>query len=436
MPNPSDHVGKIDNSPEPKLEQNKLETNSGNNLYDPLKLLGEAGSLLKGLGSKSVEAFGLPSFEKPGSKDSTQKKTEDSANPGEAKKPAPDHPVAKAESNANDSAQKPKANEKNTAYPETKKPDTPEQKQQKEIADRLIDRIKDSKDPVSDLKAALKNLDNLVDATITMNGRSSNIDIHLKTAQTVAAPNIQVRGFRPVASHIGSHLNFDVTPVNGGVSVNVREGLSSSVQGPLGKIRHSETTGMFIGKDQNGRPYINTSSDLYMRRRVHSSTTTLREENLASDSPMRSMMQHPEALNQVGSMLRMFQGKDDLNKMGIKRSGADSFDVKSEAKSDKHVDLNFKPKDTLVPVTVESLDLAKNLSASLTQDKNSVSLDKINGLKVNVEIAKVKTTVTPSKITVENDTLKIDLKNPEDGRTITVPIPISKLQEAAAKAKR
>lgn len=302
---------------------------------------------------------------------------------------------------------------------------------QGDIADRVINRIKDSADPVQDIKTALKKLDNLLDASITRYGQTSHVDINLKHGQTVAPPNIQVRGFRPVASHLGSHLSFDLTPTKGGVILNNMEGFNSSVRGPLGRIRHSETTSMFLGKDAHG-PYVQSSSDLYMRRRVHSSTTILREDNFPADSPMRSLMHHSEALDQVSSMLRMFQSTDDLNNLGIKRNG-EAFDVKSESKSTKNVELNFKPDKLPIPITVKSLDLDKTLSASLTQEKDSVSLKKIGGLKVNVEIAGARLSVCPTQVSIEKGMLKMELKNPSDGSAIPLSIPIAKLKEAGKK---
>ncbi len=406
--------------------------------YDPLKLLNEAGSLFKDLGSKSVEAFGLPSF-------STQKtelqknqqpdKQPDKKLPENQKQPENQSAAASSKPQENDAK---KAAENASKDRGESKPLSQLDKQSQEIADKLIDRIKDTENPVADIKEALKKLDNLQAASVTRNGRSSHIEIDLLSGKSVAPPNIQVRGFRPVSSHIDSHISFDLTPHRGGLSVSNVDGLSSSVRGPLGRIRHSETTSMFIGKDGYG-PYINTSSDLHMRRRIHSSTTTLREHNLPADSPMRSMMNHPESLEKVGSMLRLFQNTDDLNKMSIKRSG-DAFDVKSEAKNGNHVELNFKPApETLpvpIPITVKSLDLDKTLSSSLKQGENSVSLENISGLTVNVEIGSFKTSVCPSKVSIEKDMLKMDLKNPEDGQIIPISIPVAKLKEAAARLKK
>ena len=445
-----------------KLEDNKEAQSTPQSTYDPVKLLSEAKGFLKEMGSLSVEGFGLPKFiqkdsaakaaapatkpaesvaEKPATAPSKADNTQEPSEPKPAEKnPAADLPEIKIVPKvaAQDSSQQ--ASPEKPAQPvDTKKPGTPVlDKAGLEIADKVIDKIKDSTDPVKDIKDALKKLDNLNDATVTMNGKSSHIDIHLLSGKTAAPPNISVRGFRPVASHIDSHISFDLTPSRGGFAVTNMDGFSSSVRGPLGRIRHSETNSMFIGKDAYG-PYINTSSDLYMRRRVHSSTTTLREQNMPADSPMRSLMQHPESLDKVNSMLRLFQSTEDISKLGIKRNG-DAFDVRSEAKKPNHVELNFSPKPENmpipVPVTIRSLDMEKNLTASLTQEKDSVTLGKIDGLKVNIEIGKLKASVCPTKVSIEKDKINLELKNPEDGSLMPVSIPISKLREAAEKMKK
>lgn len=297
------------------------------------------------------------------------------------------------------------------------------------VADKVIDKLKDK--PLENIQSALKKLDNLDSATVTRNGKTSHIDINLLHGQTVAPPNVQVRGFIPVASHIAPHLSFDMTAANGGMHISNMQGFSASVQGPLGRLRHSETTSMFIGKDAAGS-FVSSSSDLYMRRRVHSSTTVLRENNFPADSPMRSAMQHPEALDQIGGMMRMFQKTDDQLKMSMKKSG-NSFDLKSEAGAEKHIDLDFKPENVPIPVMVRSMDLDKTLSASLNQSKDSVGLSKIAGLKVNVEIAGLKASLNPISVSLEKDCVKLELKNPADGSILPVSIPVSKLREAAAK---
>lgn len=434
--------------PDTKIESNTATEEKGAT-FDPVKLLGETKDFLKTMGSKSVEAFGLPTFvQKP---EKTESKNEQNnvavQKPETTTAEPPVLEITSANADKKQADAKPSETKAAEAKPEAadakpadaKKPNAPVlDKAGQEIANRVIDKIKDSTDPVKDIKEALSKLDNLKEANVTMNGRSSHIDIQLLSGKTTAPPNINVRGFRPVASHIDSHISFDLTPQRGGFSVTNMDGFSSSVKGPLGRIRHSETTSMFVGKDAYGG-YINTSSDLYMRRRVHSSTTTLREQNMPADSPMRAMMQHPESLDKINSMLRLFQSTEDISKLGIKRNG-DAFDVKSEARKANHVELDFKPNPEAmpvpIPITVKSLDLEKGLSASLTQEKDSVTLGKISGLTVNIEIGKLKASVCPSKVSIEKDKINLELKNPEDGSIMPVQIPIAKLREAAAKMKK
>ncbi|MBX9685199.1 MAG: hypothetical protein K2X27_00780 [Candidatus Obscuribacterales bacterium] len=401
---------KTPKGPEAELDKGK-EAKPEAAAYDPLKLLDDASKVLKNLGGSSSTL--LPGFELKGEKESSAAKS-DKENP------------------STKSALEKKPEVKAVAPPEQAKPG-PLDQLPKELRNKVIDKITDTHDPVAEIKSALLKLDNLQSASVTMNGRSSHIEINLKQGQSSAAPNISVRGFRPVASHIDSHLSFDLTPVNGGVSLSNMNGFSGTVQGPLGRLRHSETNSMFIGKDAHGS-FVTTSSDLYMRRRVHSSTTTLREGHFPVGSPMRSAMQHPESFNELGKTLRLFQGTEDLSKMGIQRS-ANGFDLHSEAKNAKHVELNFKPENAKLPLTVKSIDLEKNLSASLAQQKDSVSLEKISGIQVNVDFAGIKASVCPSKLTVEKDRIKMELRNPKDGQIMPVEIPISKLKEAAA-AKR
>lgn len=451
---------------------------------DPVKLLSDAQSLFKSITPKSVESLGLPSLftfdskEKQGDKSKqTQDKSEEQAKqksddaekpkiyvqPAETKPPhqianpeqprKPESPKAdqqKANQHTDQSTKSDqekagviaaKDNGLKAAVDSSSKKDAPVapvlDANQKEIANKLVGRITDSSAPVQEIKDALKKLDNLRDATVTVKNGYSHIDINLMQEQNAAAPKINVGGFKPVQTHLDTHLSFNLTPQKNGFCVSQMEGFSGTVQGPLGKLRYSETTSMFVGKDAYGG-FINTTSDLHMRRRIHTSTTTLREQNLPGESPLKAMMQHPDSLKKVESMLRLFQGTEDLSKMGIKRNGT-AFDVSSEAKESKHIDLNFTPKPDekallKIPVTVKSLDLDKALSASLKQDKDSVNLENIKGITAHVEIGKLKTSIVPTKVEVENDKIKLELKLP-DGNVMPVAIPISRLKEAANKLK-
>lgn len=301
----------------------------------------------------------------------------------------------------------------------------------KQVTDKVISTIKDSTDPTSEVKAALERLKDINDASVTRHNGSTHVEINLARPQTMSPPNLQVRGFTPVASHLGCHLGFDITPSATGVLIHNMQGFSSSVRGPLERIRHSETNSMFLGKDTSGRPYLMAESELHMRRRVHSSSSMIREENLPADSPMRSLLMHPEALDNLSSAFRLFQSKDELIVLGLKRDG-DKLNVKAEAKDSKHVgDLNFPIKN--MRAVLKSMDIEKVLSAEISQDKTSVKLANIQGLKVNLEMGPLKLSIAPTKLELEKDKIKLELKNPKDGNVIPLEIPIERLREAGKK---
>jgi hypothetical protein len=300
----------------------------------------------------------------------------------------------------------------------------------KQVTEKVISNIKDSADPANEIRAALERLNDINDATITRHNGSSHVDIKLARAQTMAPPNLQVRGFTPVASHLGCQLSFDITPAESGVLIHNMHGFSSSVRGPLGRIRHSETNSMFLSKDSAGQPFLMADSELHMRRRTHASSSIIREGNLPADSPMRSLLTHPEALDNLGSAMRLFQSKDDLIQLSLKRD-SDKLNVRAVAKDSKHVgDLNqpINPAGAIL----KSIDIDKVLSAEISQDKTSVKLA-IQGLKVNVEMGPLKFALTPTKIELEKDKVKLELKNPKDGSILPVAIPIERLREAARR---
>lgn len=206
-----------------------------------------------------------------------------------------------------------------------------EQNAIKQAKEKITKAAKDSVDPVNDIKMALEKLSTMSDATITRHNGSSHVDLRLVQPQTLDPPNLHVRGFTPVASHLGSQLSFDITPAQSGVLIHNMQGFSSSVRGPLGRIRHSDTNSMFLGKDSLGHPYLRADSELHMRRRTHASSSIIREENLTADNPMRSLLMHPEALDNLSSALRLFQSKDDPVNLNLKRDN-DKFIFKAEAR--------------------------------------------------------------------------------------------------------
>jgi hypothetical protein len=303
-----------------------------------------------------------------------------------------------------------------------------EQKAIKQVQEKVLNAVKDSTDPVNEIKTALEKLHNINGATITRTNCGSHVDIALGQPQTMAPPNLHVRGFTPVASHLGCQLSFDITPAESGVLIHNMHGFSSSVRGPLGRIRHSETNSMFLGKDSAGQPYLRADTELQMRRRTHASSSIIREENLAADSPMRSLLMHPEALDNLSSTLRLFQSKDDLVKLDLKRDN-DKFNFKAEAKDNKHLDLNLPIKNT--PAVLKSIDIDKVLSAEI--DTTSVKLSKIEGLRVTLEVGSRKVSLAPTKLELEKDKVKLELKDPKDGSIIPLAIPIERLKEAGKK---
>lgn len=425
-----------DKAAEAKEGESDTSADSNTSL-DRLKLIAGAGSYLKD-SFHTLSSSLLPGFDLTGKDSGAESKAPKPAEQtaSESKK----EPAAQREersvlvkTGSGNSAEKP-ASKNTQELPKDKKvsPDI----LPKELSDKVIDRINDTQKPVEDIKEALKKLDNLKDATVTINGKTSHIDVHFAQGKTVAPPNVSQRGFRPVASHIGSHVKFDLTALKNGMLLENVDGLTSTVRGPLGRMRHSETNSMFIGRDQQG-PFVRTESDLHMRRRIHTSTTVLREHQFPADSPIRSAMNHPESLQKVSGMLRLFQDKHDTEKLGLVNRGKDGIDVFSQAKSKDHVELDFKPENLKlpVPVTVKSLDLDKKLSATISQNKDSVSLEKISGLTVNLELGKVKVSLAPSKVELQNDKVNLELKHPETGESMPISIPISKLKEAASKAR-
>jgi hypothetical protein len=196
---------------------------------------------------------------------------------------------------------------------------------------------------------------------------------------------------------------------------------------------------MTLGHDDSG-PFLRSTGSTQGLLRMRTNTVSLRENDFNKDSPMRSIMNQPEALKQVGEAMRLFQNTDDVQRMSMKKSGAGQFDVASEAMREKHIEVNKRLENS--KATVSSIDLERSISATIQSGSDAVGLANIKGIKVNMqtEILGLKTnmTIVPSAIKLEKGVdgkpaVRLDLALP-DGSTTQFSLPLSKLREAQREA--
>jgi hypothetical protein len=304
------------------------------------------------------------------------------------------------------------------------------------VADRVIKRISDSHNPVGELSAALRNMDNLNHATLTRRTDGKH-QVQLNFAHPTIAPpiNASIRGFRPGATHVGQDVSFVLSHTQNGIRLEGMNGFSGSVTGPRGRVRPSWTNGMHIGKDERGVPFVDIDSTVQGPFRMRGSSNRFTEQNFPQESPIRQLMHNPDMLHEMAGALRLFQKTDDVNRVTLRKSAQGQYEVAVQGAEPKHIGVNQKLEK--FGVTVDSIDLGSTLSATIANERTGVGLGNMKGMTVNVDAPLVgKTTVTPKKVALMLDDkgqsvvhVEIELK----GQVLPFDVPVSKLQEYRQK---
>jgi len=306
---------------------------------------------------------------------------------------------------------------------------------QDKIGQKVIKRVTDSPDPIGELNKALTAMDKLQEASITRRDDGKHkIDMHFDQSTTAPPIKAKIRGFRPGATKIDEDISFTLSHSPNGVKIEDMEGFSGSVRGPLGKSRPTWTNGMHITRDEKGRPCVDIDSTMQGPFRKRESSNRFYEHNFPENSPIRTLMQRPDALSELAGALRMFQSTDDVTKASIRRSGNGSFEVMTEAKNAKHIELNQKLPDS--PLTVKSIDLDKTLSGTISHDTKGARLSDLKGMTVQLKTPLGEMAVTPRKVGLETNkdgepVVRIEVEY--KGAPLPFEVPVSKLKKAAAR---
>lgn len=308
----------------------------------------------------------------------------------------------------------------------------------KKIADKVLQKIGDNPDAIANLSAALKNMDHLVSATIKNENGKHKVTMHFDQGMTMPAINANIRGFRPGPTHVAQDISFTLSHTPEGFKLDDMQGFSGSVT--RRRTRESFTNSMTIGRDQNGTPYVDVDSSVKAIFGFRDSSNRFGEQNFPEGSPMRQLMKHPDVLHEIAGALRMFQKTDDLKQITLTKNAKGGFDVNLDGTEDKHIPINQEIKQA--GATVESIDLSKALSATLSHDKDGVRLTNMQGMSINLKGLLGDMKVTPKAVGLQKNAegvpvvhIEIEAPGGKPGEIIPFDVPVSKLQELARKGK-
>jgi hypothetical protein len=249
--------------------------------------------------------------------------------------------------------------------------------------------------------------------------------MHFDQGMTMPAINANIRGFRPGPTHVAQDISFTLSHTPEGFKLDDMQGFSGSVT--RRRTRESFTNSMTIGRVKAIFGFRDSSN-------------RFGEQNFPEGSPMRQLMKHPDVLHEIAGALRMFQKTDDLKKITLTKNAKGGFDVNLDGTEDKHIPINQEIKQA--GATVESIDLSKALSATLSHDKDGVRLTNMQGMSINLKGLLGEMKVTPKAVGLQKNAegvpvvhIEIEAPGGKPGEILPFDVPVSKLQELARKGK-
>ncbi len=301
-----------------------------------------------------------------------------------------------------------------------------------QVADKVLKKITDSPDPIKDLAKAYDGLKNLRTFTMTKteNG-AQNVDVNFNHATMQPAIRANVNGFTPGPSRIDSHVSFTLSNTQQGVNID-------NIQGITGTASRRRTVPTWTNSMHFRPGAVDVGSTALgpMGRRYHSSNNTFGPENFHPGTPMRNLVEQPEALRSMAGALRMFQSTEDVNQITLRKNKEGGFDLATHGRDSKHIPINHKIEEK--GVTINSLDLAKDLSASMSADAKGARLKDIKGVSLKVTTVFGESVLTPREVALETNkdgkpVITMKLEHPQlKGEYLPVEIPISELKEMLA----
>ncbi len=172
---------------------------------------------------------------------------------------------------------------------------------------------------------------------------------------------------------------------------------------------------------------------------LHDSANTFTAPNFTKGTPMRDLVENPQTMKNMSGALRMFQSTDDIQSVTLKKTGTKAFDLASKGLESKHIPLNHTIEGK--GVVVNSIDLAKDLSASMSADANGTRLSNMKGLTVKVTSVLGESTVMPRKVGLETNqdgvpVVALEVEHPAiKGEYLKFEVTVAELQELRKKKK-
>lgn len=329
------------------------------------------------------------------------------------------------------------------------------------MVEKTIRKIKDSSDPVLEVVNMIAGgLDNVRSASAYKaagGGFGLMMSRDHATCDKMVNKSIGAFSAGPTTMDTDVSLRALLYPDGrGGTAMQLTDfnGVHPSVDGPnKRRAAMAESLTLFHGND--GEFHVTAIGKaewgLFRQRWTRGRAVTVGSENM-NDPAMREALQNGDVLNQALADLLKIQQSPDFRDIGIRRAhaavpGTEQFDLSLRTWNAQHVPIN-QELNTGIPAKVKSVDLATDVSASLTFSREAgVALNNIRGVKINLETfgGAMKQVVSPTKLTFSRDAtgkaavgVEFVMHDSEGkpGEPVSFAIPFSKIIEELGKRKK
>ncbi len=284
------------------------------------------------------------------------------------------------------------------------------------LVEKTIQKIKDSPDPVLEVvNMVAGGLDNLRGAKIyqTVYGDYQvQMSTNHRTRSDMVDKHMGPFSSGPVTMDTEFGMRASLRQGGNGAMLQLHDfyGVHPTVEGPLKNravIPGSAT--LYKGNDGDYHMSVNGRA-VWGRRGNHltNSRNLIINAGDVKETVLREEMQDGKDIERaLADLLKVQQSKDILS-IGVQRvpsiiAGTEQFDMRVKSRSEKHVQVDQEVSAGL-PVTVESVDLGTDVSASLSYSREAgIALSNISGVKINAETFGLKQVVSPTKLTFSRD---------------------------------
>jgi hypothetical protein len=314
-----------------------------------------------------------------------------------------------------------------------------ERQQLQNGAVKLLDRLLESPDAVKEIKKLFEQLKYMKSVKIDKGDGKLLIQIENNTEQYIGEPQKKM-GIKTGRMRIDENVSLSITPTKSALIISDLSGFSTTKK--VGMRPEGEVTPERIIIDANGNMQVDISYERFAliapRRRQHRSdghkSLNLSAEDLQqNDNMFKQLTGGSGSFEQVRKVLQGLIDSNDLDHIELSRRDDGKIDMKLVGNKERERKINR----TVPNFELKAFELAETLSATLSEEADSIKVENIEGIKLSVNSPLGLAKLAPRTITFMNSdenkpTLKLELAHEEDMNKIVLSVNMT-LEEIRAQ---